>query len=237
MRIDSVGQVALMKLSGLDLELNQILASLQALIESPEQKALQLQLTESAEEVLLARTNFENVQTSIKRSEEDIRLVTERLIRDRERLNATSSPKDAIGIQSEIDSLAKRKDELESLELEILEKFEQAQLELDSVSSKRANLQEQLSSLQEKLTLEINELKAKGRQATADRAILVAQIPADVLAKYEIMASKQVAVGRIVDRACNACHMVISSAAIEQLAKLPEDEIGNCPECQALIIR
>ena len=237
MKIDLAGQAALLKLTEVDLELNQIKAQLQALLDSPELKALQADLISSAEELLVARTEFENLQTSVRRSEEDIRLVTERLVRDRERLNATSSPKDAIGIQGEIESLGRRKDELESIELELLEQLEDSQKKLELATVKRAELQAQMTDLQERLTAEIDAVKARGRKATADRLILVDKIPGEVLKKYENLAAKQVAVGKIVDRACNACHMVISSSALDQLSKLPEDEIGSCPECQAIIVR
>jgi len=237
MKIDLAGQAALLKLTEVDLELNQIKAQLQALLDSPELKALQADLSSSAEELLVARTEFENLQTSVRRSEEDIRLVTERLVRDRERLNATSSPKDAIGIQGEIESLGRRKDELESIELELLEQLEDSQKKLELATVKRAELQAQMTDLQERLTAEIDAVKARGRKATADRLILVDKIPGEVLKKYENLAAKQVAVGKIVDRACNACHMVISSSALDQLSKLPEDEIGSCPECQAIIVR
>lgn len=237
MKIDLAGQAALLKLTEVDLELNQIKAQLQALLDSPELKALQADLSSSAEELLVARTEFENLQTSVRRSEEDIRLVTERLVRDRERLNATSSPKDAIGIQGEIESLGRRKDELESIELELLEQLEDSQKKLELATVKRAELQAQMTELQERLTAEIDAVKARGRKATADRQILVDKIPGEVLKKYENLAAKQVAVGKIVDRACNACHMVISSSALDQLSKLPEDEIGSCPECQAIIVR
>ncbi len=237
MKIDLAGQAALLKLTEVDLELNQIKAQLQALLDSPELKTLQSDLSSSAEELLVARTEFENLQTSVRRSEEDIRLVTERLVRDRERLNATSSPKDAIGIQGEIESLGRRKDELESIELELLEQLEDSQKKLELATVKRAELQAQMTDLQERLTAEIDAVKARGRKATADRLILVDKIPGEVLKKYENLAAKQVAVGKIVDRACNACHMVISSSALDQLSKLPEDEIGSCPECQAIIVR
>jgi hypothetical protein len=237
MQIDVAGQAALYKLVEVDLELNHIKSQLQELIDSAELKTAQAEMTSSAELLLTARTEFENLQTSVRRSEEDIRLVTDRLVRDRDRLNATSSPKDAIGIQGEIESLTRRKDELESIELELLEQLEQAQKALDVATTARTTSGEKLNTIQGALAEEIEAVKVRGRKATADRAILVAKVPAEVMAKYENLASKQVAVGKIIDRACSACHMVISSTAIDKLAALPEDEIGNCPECLALIVR
>lgn len=237
MQIDRAGQAALLKLAEIDLELNQIKNQMQQLIASAELKELQANMMAATESLLQARTELENLQTSVKRAEEDIRLVNERLVRDRERLNSTSSSKDAVGMQSEIESLTKRKDDLETVEIGLLEELDSAQQKFDASSEAKALVQEQLAQLQGKIELELEQLKSRGRKLTADRVIVFEKIPAVVLKQYDNLANKQVAVGQIVDKTCSACRMVIPATALAKLVALVEDEIGNCPECQALIVR
>jgi predicted nucleic acid-binding Zn-ribbon protein len=141
-------------------------------------------------------------------------MVEERLARDKERLNQTSSPKDAQAIQSEIESLTLRKEGLEEVELEILERLEVAKQEI-----------------------QVDELKSQGRKLVADKETLTSKVPADILEKYKALATKQVAVGKIESRSCTACHMGLTANTIDALADLPEDEIGSCPECLAMIVR
>ena len=117
MNLDRAGQSALLKLSEIDLEITRLRTNIEKAINSSELIELDKQLADGASELIEARSKVENLQAQAKRSEEDIRLVVERLVRDRERLNATSSAKDALGIQSEIDSLGRRKSELEEVEL------------------------------------------------------------------------------------------------------------------------
>ena len=164
-------------------------------------------------------------------------MVEERIKRDNERLNQTSSSKDAQGIQSEIDSLTRRKGELEEVELEILERLEQAKVELGEISGKKDVLSKEISSLQESIQAAVDELKSRGRKLTADREILVSKVPDEALDRYKALASKQIAVGQVENRACSACRMGLTANTIDALSSLADDEVGSCPECLAIIVR
>ncbi|MFM8927477.1 MAG: zinc ribbon domain-containing protein [Rhodoluna sp.] len=237
MNLDKHGQQALLKLSELDLEIARLRLEITRSLESAELKEINDELSSSSEDLLEARTKFENLEVAVKRAEEDLKLVTDRLLRDKERLNQTSSPKDAMGIQSEINTLNDRKDDLETTELELLAELEQAEGVLNSISSHRKNLAEKLEEEQQKIQQRVDELKSRGRKASADREIVLAKIPAAVLEKYSKLAAKQIAVAQIEDRSCTACRMNLTVGAIDSLSSLAEDELGSCPECQAIIIR
>jgi predicted nucleic acid-binding Zn-ribbon protein len=164
-------------------------------------------------------------------------LVEERIARDLERLNNTSSPKDAQAMQSEVESLTRRKGELEEVELEILDRLEKSEQQLKNVSSQREEFQKEVSELQESIQGQVDQLKMRGRKLTADRETLVSKIPQDALEKYKALAARQIAVGQIQNRACSACRMGLTASTIDSLSTLAEDEIGNCPECLAMIVR
>jgi len=147
--LDKPGQAALLKLGELDLEIAHLKHEISKAIDSTELTELTNELTNSSGSLLEARTALENVQSEIKKCEEDIRLVTERLDRDRTRLNNTSSPKDAIGIQAEIDSLLKRRDDLENLELGLLQDLEEVEKVHNQIVDSRKSTQERLDSLRQ----------------------------------------------------------------------------------------
>ena len=237
MNLDKAGQAALLKLSELDLEIGYLRNEIAKAIDSTELKDLAEKQTALAGELISTRTNLENIQLEIKRSEEDIRLVSERLDRDRARLNSTSSPKDAIGIQSEIDSLLRRKSDLEDIELALMQDIETAELAHNAVTEQREQLQAETEKLRSQIQVRVDELKSQGRKASADREIVLAKIPAEILKRYQALAAKQVAVGQIVDRACTACRMTLTVGGIDALNNLSDDELGACPECQAMIVR
>lgn len=237
MKLDKPGQSALLKLSEVDINIERIKNEISKAVNSAELSTKSAQLSDYSGEVIAARTAFENLNMESRKADDNLHMVEERIARDLERLNATSSPKDATAIQSEVESLTLRKEELEEVELEILERLEVARVELEAISQKREATSKEIEELREKIQVEVDELKNEGRKLVADREILVSKIPADILEKYQALAAKQIAVGKVESRSCSACRMGLTANTIDALSDLPEDEVGNCPECLAMIVR
>jgi len=237
MKLDVAGQSALLKLSQVDLEIEQVKNEISKAINSKELSEASAKLSETSGEVLTARTSFENLTMEARKADDNLHLVEERIARDSERLNNTSSPKDAQAMQSEIESLTRRKGELEEVELEVLDRLEKAEAELKQISTLREQLAAEVSVLQETIQAQVDELKTRGRKLTADRETLKSKVPAEILDKYTNLAAKQIAVGQVQNRACSACRMGLTASTIDTLSALAEDEIGSCPECLAMIVR
>ncbi len=237
MKLDRVGQSALLRLAEIDLEIAQIKHEITSAIESKELESLRSDLASVAGELIAARTSVENLEESQRRADDDLHLVESRIARDQERLLQTSSPKDAQGIQSEIESLSRRKSELEDTELAVLAELEDAQKALNEISERRDQINNSMNSLQAEIQTKVDDLKSRGRKLTADKEIVVGKISADVLSAYELLAKRQIAVGQVLNRSCTACRMGLTASAIDALTDLAEDELGYCPECQAMIVR
>ncbi|NDE88879.1 MAG: hypothetical protein EB055_02715 [Micrococcales bacterium] len=237
MNLDQDGQSALFKLSEIDNELTRLKFEISKVSESAELLALQTELSSSSEGLIEARTKFENLDNQVARIEDDIRLVDERLNRDKERLNQTSSSKDAMGIQHEIDGLTNRKTTLEEMEYGLLGELEEAEKDLQKITENREQLNSKILAIQDEIHSRVEKLKLEGRKLSADRLIVAAKVSEEILSRYEKLSARQPAVGKIIDRACSACHMTLTVGAIDQLTSLAEDELGSCPECQAMIVK
>lgn len=237
MKLDKSSQSALLRLSEVDLEIAHIKQEITKSIESKELVDLSRLQSDLAGELIAARTVVENLESAQRRADDDLHLVEERISRDRDRLTQSSSPKDVQGLQSEIESLERRKSSLEDAELELLTELEQAQVVLDEVSTRKNNNALELAALQDLIQVKIDEFKSRGRKLTADREILASKISDEVLKKYSALASRQVAVGKIEDRSCTACRMGLTANMIDSINDLVDDELANCPECQAFIVR
>jgi predicted nucleic acid-binding Zn-ribbon protein len=237
MKLDKPGQAALLKLCEVDIEIERIKSVISKAVNSTELSAKSQELSDYSGEVIASRTNFENLNMEARKADDNLHMVEERLTRDKERLSQTSSPKDAQAIQSEVESLTIRKEELEEVELEILERLEVAKQELDEISLKREKTSNDLEQLRVKIQIEVDELKAQGRKLVADKEVLTSKVPAEILEKYTALAARQIAVGKIESRSCTACRMGLTANTIDSLSDLPEDEIGSCPECLAMIVR
>ena len=237
MKLDKLSQAALFRLNEVDLEIAFIKAEITRAIESKELVSLREQQSQLAGELIAARTVVENLESSRAKADDDLHLVEERIAKDKDRLANTSSPKDAQGLQSEIDSLTRRKAELEDVELEILAELDVAKKQLGEAVRLKSEISEALDRLQNQIQETIDELKTKGRKLTADREILVGKISEEVLKKYSALSARQVAVGKIENRSCTACRMGLTANVIDSINDLLEDELGICPECQAFIVR
>jgi predicted nucleic acid-binding Zn-ribbon protein len=82
----------------------------------------------TAEESLVeTRTRIKDLEREVARAENDVETVRMRITRDQQTLDTgAATPKHLTDIQHELESLARRQAELEDVELEILERMEEA---------------------------------------------------------------------------------------------------------------
>ncbi len=187
--------------------------------------------------VLELNNALDEVNLELKRAETDLELVEQRISRDEQHLKAAASARDAQGITSELDSLAKRKSSLEDVELELLEQRDNVLAELKTAESDRTGIEQELSKLNADAVLRLTKLESGLALRQSSRNTLAAQIPAELLALFEKKASRGVPVGRLIGSECGACHISITAAPFAELSAVPADEVATCPECQAILVR
>jgi predicted nucleic acid-binding Zn-ribbon protein len=120
MKLDKPGQSALLKLSEVDIDIERVKNEISKAVNSAELTSKSAELSEFSGEVIVARTNYENLNMESRKADDNLHMVEDRLARDLGRLNSTSSPKDAQAIQSEVESLTLRKEELEEVKKELV---------------------------------------------------------------------------------------------------------------------
>ncbi|WP_022880909.1 zinc ribbon domain-containing protein [Gryllotalpicola ginsengisoli] len=128
---------------------------------------------------------LEDAQAEQRRLESDVKLVEQRLARDTERLQASSSTKDIDGLESEIASLTRRRVALEDAELEVMERAEAAEKELAAVRAEQAELEARTAELTEARAAELERLERERDDAKADRMVVAQGIPQELLDLYE----------------------------------------------------
>ena len=134
MKATASQQADLLSLANLDLQITRSKAAIKNLSSGAQFAALRETQRDLAAKLIAARNALDSVNLELKRSETDLELVEQRIAKDEQRLNSTNNSKDAQGIQSELESLARRKSDLEDIELAILEQQEQAKAAYDTVS-------------------------------------------------------------------------------------------------------
>jgi predicted nucleic acid-binding Zn-ribbon protein len=193
------------------------------------------------DEVIRARTETEDLDREIRRFESDIEQVRARATRDQQRLESglITSPKELEGLQHEVATLARRQGELEDVELELMERREEAQKILDSaqqVQNQAQALIEEAELRRDELFVEIDEAV---RARTEERESVAAEIPADLLALYEKIRSSSGGSGAALLRArrCGGCRLELSGSDLATVAAAAPDEVTRCEECRRILVR
>jgi predicted nucleic acid-binding Zn-ribbon protein len=201
-------------------------------IQIASEKALTL-----SDQLIDARNKVGDLELELNRSENDLELVENRIAKDNQRLSTTSSSKDAQGIEHELTTLAKRKSELEDAELGIMEELDKVRAELMAAESAKLLAESELSALRAALDSTTSTLEAQRADLTAKRVALVGLIDPELAVAYQRKADRAVAVGRLTGRECGACRISITATNLEEIVALPADEISECPNCQAYLVR
>jgi predicted nucleic acid-binding Zn-ribbon protein len=230
-------QQDLLHLHTLETEIKRKRAAIQAISQSAELVALRSAQMLQATALITAHNAVEATELELKRADTDLQLVVDRISRDQVRLQNTASPKDAQGIQSELESLSKRQSDLEDATLFVMERLEALKAEYEALNTEKASTDAALAALESSGEAEILKLTSGGELLVQEHRALKSRIEPQLLELYEKLASRGVPIGRLEGRECGACRMAMGANAFETLSKLSIDEFARCPDCQALLVR
>lgn len=237
MKATETQQADLLSLATLDLEITRSRVGIKNLSSGAQFSSLREGQRDLAAKLIEARNALDSVELELKRSETDLELVEQRISKDEQRLNSTNNSKDAQGIQSELESLKRRKSDLEDIELAILDQLEAAKAVFATVSVDKAALDDELSSAEAANEAELMKLRSGLDLLTNDRAQQASRISAELIELYDKKATRGLPVARLLGRECGACRISLGATAFNELAALARDEIATCPECQAILVR
>jgi predicted nucleic acid-binding Zn-ribbon protein len=184
-----------------------------------------------------ARNKVGDLEMELARAEADLGLVANRIPKDKQVLSSTSSAKDAQGIEHELATLATRKSELEDAQLQIMELLESAQQDYEKLKHQKQAADEALSSLEQRVSDELTDLGSQAEKIQTERRSAFASIDQELAAAYERKYTRGVAAGRLAGRDCGACRLSITATSFEELMALPQEELAECPNCQAFLVR
>jgi predicted nucleic acid-binding Zn-ribbon protein len=184
-----------------------------------------------------ARNKVGDLEMELDRAEADLELVANRIAKDRQLLSSTSSAKDAQGIEHELATLGSRKVELEDAQLQIMELLESAQQEHEKLKLEKQDADAALANLEQRVSAELTELGSQEEKIKIERKSAISSIDQELAASYERKYTRGVAVGRLTGRDCGACRLSITATSFEELMALPAEELAECPNCQAFLVR
>jgi predicted nucleic acid-binding Zn-ribbon protein len=237
-KADPADQALLLDLQALDTKLQQLGHRAANL---PELATL---ATLGAEREILQRTvaeqtgAAEDAQAELKRTESDVAVVEARIARDSERLQSSASVKDVAALEQELTALAKRKNDLEDIELAVMETAEERDGALAASRSALEALDARIAEATAARDEAMTGLDAERAQADAERADIAARVPGDLLALYEKQRARYgVGASMLKGGVSLASGVALNSSDMSTIRAAAPDDVLLCPDSNAVLVR
>lgn len=185
-----------------------------------------------------AQRELDSQNAEIARLEADVDLVNERRRRDEELLAQSISPKEAQALQSELETLARRKTELEDRELQVMEAQESAQAVFSEAESVLEGIAGRRAEIQSRIALAEQDLDAQIAAETEERAGAAAELQRDLVELYEeLRARTGIGAARLNGRVSEASNMELAPSELSGILATAPDELAFCPGTGAILVR
>jgi predicted nucleic acid-binding Zn-ribbon protein len=186
-----------------------------------------------------ARTELDDIQREIARSESDVQQVRDRAARNQSRLDAgTGTAKDLQALQHELESLARRQTELEDVELEIMERAENAESDVKELERGRGELTTRITALEEARDAKLADLATEEAAVSAPRSGLVDELGPELVTLYEkIRTSSGTGAAALSRRKCGGCQLELNQVDLDRIRAAAADEVLRCEECRRILVR
>lgn len=233
-------QRRLLDLQALDSTLDRLAHRRRTLPEIARATELSDRVAKLRDELVTAETTQSDLEREQRKAEADVEQVRTRASRDRQRLDsgAVSSPRELESLQAEIESLQHRQGVLEDVELEVMERLEEATTRITELTAERDSVQQDLDSVVAARDAAFAEIDGEHEQAAGERAQIAQSVPDDLLTLYEKLRQHDgVGAGRLEGSRCSGCHLTLNPAALSEVRGAADDEVVRCEECRRILVR
>jgi predicted nucleic acid-binding Zn-ribbon protein len=192
-------------------------------------------------EVAALRAQLHDIELRQKRLEDEIAGIDAKSAAETKKLNSgtVTAPREIQALSDEVDALGRRKRVLEDDELELMEQAEPLTADVERLEGERAALAADVERLGREIAAAESEIDAEAGSVRAERDAAAADVPADLLARYEKLRTKLggVAVARLQGDLCLGCHVSLPAVEVDQIRHAPADAVVTHEECGRILVR
>ncbi|WP_285116391.1 hypothetical protein [Leifsonia sp. fls2-241-R2A-40a] len=238
MKASPADQNELLRLQAADTRLAQLGHATKNLPQAAELAKLQPEIEALRARWIAATGELEDARTELKRIESDVQIVDARAKRDTERVQHTSSVKDVQALEAELASLAKRKDDLEEIELTVMERVEGLEQALARVEAERAELDGRVQTLEAQRGEEAGKLEVQRSALAADRATIAEALPADLIELYERQRARYgIGAAALIRGVSMGSNVKLTESDLSDIRRAAPDDVVMCPDSGAILVR
>ncbi|GGA58068.1 hypothetical protein GCM10011490_04930 [Pseudoclavibacter endophyticus] len=238
MRASPEIQRRLLDLAELDARRTRLQHRANTMPEQQQLKGMEQARVEHRAWVARATGALEDARAELKRVQDDTMLVEQRLERDRQRQSTSSSVKDVQGLESEIETLLRRRALLDDAQLEVMQRVEDAERELERATSAQAAVELDAEQLVTRRDAARAELQAEAKVIAGARKALLPGLPAELVELYERQRERYgVGAAELVGQVTTGSNVTLDAADVARILAASPDEVLLCPDSNAILVR
>lgn len=189
-------------------------------------------------QVTIERGVLEDIRTELKRIESDVEVVEARITRDRSRLSTSSSMKDAQGLEHELDSLTKRRSDLEDIELAVMERLEDQEASVAKLTAAAEAHAARIAALEGERDEARGLLRHELQELSDRRDRIAAELPVDLVELYERQRARYGIGAALLRRGISGgSQLTLNSAEMAEIRRAAPDEVVLDPESGCILVR
>lgn len=241
LKADPSAQLELLELQDLDTRHDTVQHRLRTLPEIARLKELDEQRSRLDGRVRDLRVAVSDLTEEQSRADADVEQVKARRERDQGLVDAgsVSDPKALERMLGELESLQRRIATLEDVELDVMQRLEDTQAELDAHEIELGKVDDEIAQVRAARDVKVRDFEQEAAELQAEREQLAAKVPDELLALYEKLRAQKGGVGAAALRRkeCEGCRLAINTIELARIAKAPADEVIRCEECGRILVR
>jgi len=233
-------QLRLLTVQELDTQADQARHRLESLESKAELATLLARESELTGRRIEADTAISDLKREVTKVEDDVQSVRARAERDNKRLlSGGMTPKELQALQSELEVLAKRQSDLEEIELDAMQRLEDAESVADGVVAEAAVIAAALADVRARVESESGAIEAELAGIVRDRMNATFNLDEALLALYEKLRASNGDSGAaaLTRGTCQGCHMSLNHSDLAAIEAKSADEIVRCEECDRILVR
>lgn len=240
MQIEPREQLRLLELADVDKQLNRLRHERGAIPQLKTIEEADQQLSATRGDVIDTETARNDLGREMQRLESDIDSVRKRIERNQQRLDsgAVSSAKDVTALEHEMQTLHRRQTLLEDQELELMERAEQLDTQLEEVGKARQAVEEIRASALIQRDEKWAEIDQQTSMTETQRSSIAGTIPTELVALYDKIRGTGVpGAALLTQRRCGGCRLELAGSELAAVRAAAPSEIVRCESCRCILVR
>ena len=231
-------QLALLTLQERDNHITQLNHARKNIAEQAELAEVTASLREFSQSLIAAQGVLEDAKIELARIEDDVRVVDERIAKDKEREAGAASAKDLQALEAELSSLATRKSNLEDIELVVMQSIEDAEVAVADVLVERDAVEARRAALEQAVSTREAEIDAELAAESAARTELAASLPSDLVELYERQRARYgIGAALLTRRVTGGSGVELTSTDLDAVRAAAPDDVVICPDSSCILVR